>query len=126
MKTKIPSLAEFRKQRATTASEGRPAAKTEVSNATTEPRCCWRCGAGAQPPSLDDQVALLRSVHERNPEIFWWGDAEWRRLRDLLRPGDLILVAGNYTAMSNPMYSAAAVRRGGETVLISRRELADA
>ncbi|MBF6570418.1 MAG: hypothetical protein IVW54_16250 [Candidatus Binataceae bacterium] len=126
MKTKIPPLSEFRKQRTTETPEEHLAVTNEVPSPTGEPRCCWRCGAGPQQPSLDDQVALLKALHEQRTELFKWGDAEWRRLRDLLQPGDLLLVAGNYLSVNDPSYSEVRLRRGNEIILIDRRQLADA
>jgi hypothetical protein len=87
---------------------------------------CWRCGAGPQPPPLEDQVDILRRVHGMNGEPWAsWSDREWLRLRERLVEGDVLAVLTGRFLSVEPSYGSVTVLRGSTIVNIDRRELAD-
>jgi hypothetical protein len=74
----------------------------EVGETTTAGRC-WRCNADlGGPPSLDDQVAILRSLHDARPELFLFRDTEWKNLRRLLLEKDILAVVRNVVQRADP------------------------
>jgi hypothetical protein len=93
------------------------------------PLTCWRCGADPSgPPSLDEQVEILRFEHEKRGGLHAWSDREWQRLRQMLQPGDILAVVKG--SLGGPplqvMYATVAVHRGGNLVMIERKALMDA
>jgi len=90
------------------------------------PHQCWRCGASGNAPDLDEQVEIVKHEHLKRGDVFIWTDREFARLRELLRPGDLIAVAANFYRVISPNYGSVAVIRDGQMIEIRRRDLADA
>ncbi len=86
---------------------------------------CWRCGSGAAP-SLNEQVALLRSVHKNCDEIYQWPEREWAKLAEILEPGDLIEMCRSsmYLPMM-PDYSGVWIIRRGVRMYVSRKQLGE-
>jgi len=91
---------------------------------THEPTC-WRCGAGSEPPAIEDQIETLIYEHQKRGEVFRLRESEISRLRKLLQPGDLIAVAANVHRITNPTYASVTILRDGKLISIDRRELAD-
>jgi hypothetical protein len=97
-----------------------------LTNPTAAPQRCWRCDAGPNPPSLAEQIDLLRTAHGSYPELFWFRPDEWLKVRGLLRDGDIVAIARNVYQLANPESQGVVIWRDGALIRIDRRELQDA
>lgn len=83
---------------------------------------CWRCQAAPTPPPIDAQLAILRRVHAMKDEIFHWPEADWERLRGLLREGDVLaLVLGSVYVVRDLSYEGVHLRRDSKDLFIDHR-----
>jgi hypothetical protein len=89
-----------------------------------ESQPCWRCRSDGPPPTLDQQVEIVRSVHQSWGEPYDWPDAEWLNLRLLMQPGDIIeLCRNSFLRMLNPDAQGVLIWRAGTTIRIDRRQI---
>ncbi len=85
---------------------------------------CWKCGTVGGPPSLDEQLGMLKVAHRMMDTPWWWSDAEFARLREMLREGDVLAVARNIVQLCEIRYAGAqVVRADGTSEFIDRRKL---
>ncbi len=87
-----------------------------------EPRC-WRCGAGTEPPPVDEQIEELARAHAMRGQLFTLSEAELANLRRLLQPGDVIAVCANVFRVLDPNYGSVTIIQGNNLIEIDRREL---
>jgi hypothetical protein len=95
----------------------------ELAAAVEAERPCWRCQASRRPPSLDEQIAILKVEHARRSPVFWFSDSEWLQLRSLLKKDDVLAVAANVFRIANPFYDGVWVLRGDQQIIIPRKAL---